>query len=88
MALARLTPMTLWLGPGEREAGRFSEEAAVVVTGSTRTWTRALAVGMEGKEYFKWQCVAVEKSIKLSNQLNVGGKNNKGSNMGGLCLDS
>lgn len=88
IALARLTPMILWLGPGEGEAGGISEEAAVVVTGSTWTWTRALALGMEGKEYFKWQCVAVEKSIKLSNQLNVGGKNNKGSNMGGLCLDS
>lgn len=39
---------------------------------------------MEGKKYIKWQCVAMEKSIKHSNQLNVGGKNNKGSNMGGF----
>lgn len=31
-----------------------------------------------------WQCVAVEKSIKRSSQLNVGGKNNQGSNMGGF----
>lgn len=39
-------------------------------------------MGTEGKEHINWQYVSVEKSIKLGNKLNVGGKNNKGSNMG------